>query len=388
MKTRSRLSAVLTAIGTAAALMGGGVPDAGAADEPGATPEILPVETLVLRASNTFEVTEGFAGRVVASRQSDLGFERSGTVTGIQADEGDRVNKGAVLANLDTSILKARRHELNAQLAQTRATYQEIEARLDYARATVKRRDGLMRNAHVSRQSYDEARFDERALTAKLKANEATVAAVRAEINALAVQLDRSRIVAPFKGTVVARHADEGTAVNAGTPLLRLIEDDALEVRIGVSGAVAETLEPGQVYDIRIGERAYPAVLRVVLPTVEPETRTVPVVLLLGDFNTSKPRSGQLATLEIRRQIAERGFWLPVSALTGGRRGLWSVYVVTPTDNADGTLRVERRDVQIIHGESERVFVRGTLRDGERAVATGMHRLVPGQTVRLAGSKQ
>jgi len=355
-----------------------------AAEERDAAAQVLPVETQVLDRSESYFVTEKFTGRVVASRQSSLGFERGGIVSAITVDEGDKVGKGDVLAKLDTAVLEARRRELNAQLAQTKATYEEIKARLDYARATVKRRDELIRNSHVSRQSYDEALFDERAMAAKLKATAATVAAVRAEVDVLRAEMDSSRIVAPFDGTIIERQSDEGTAVAAGTPLLSLIEDDALEIRIGVSEAIADTLETARVYDMQIGGRTYPTVLRTVFPTVDPETRTVRAVFLMAELDDAKPRSGQLATLEISRPIAEAGFWLPLSALTSGRRGLWNVYVAVPDRQKESLLRIERRDVRIIHGESERVFVRGALRDGERVVTSGLHRLVPGQIVKLS----
>jgi len=45
---------------------------------------------------------------------------------------------------------------------------------------------------------------------------------------------------------------------------------------------------------------------------------------------------------------------------------------------------VDPRVVEVVHAEADRVFVRGTLRDGERVVATGLHRIVPGLLVRRA----
>ena len=73
--------------------------------------------------------------------------------------------------------------------------------------------------------------------------------------------------------------------------------------------------------------------------------------------------------------MATPGFWVPVTALTESDRGLWGVYVVK-----DESL-VERRIVEIIHSESERAYVRGTLEDDDRIVRTGVQRLVPGQQV-------
>ena len=63
-------------------------------------------------------------------------------------------------------------------------------------------------------------------------------------------------------------------------------------------------------------------------------------------------------------------------------RGLWTVYVLVPAQGGeDGIARVERRAVQILHDEAGRVFVDGTLEDGERVLAVGVDRVVPGQRV-------
>jgi multidrug efflux pump subunit AcrA (membrane-fusion protein) len=89
-------------------------------------------------------------------------------------------------------------------------------------------------------------------------------------------------------------------------------------------------------------------------------------------------RSGDLARIALERNVASTGMWLPITALAESRRGLWSAYVVVPSESGPV---VERREVEVLHAESDRAFVRGTLRDGETVVATGLHRLVPGQRV-------
>jgi hypothetical protein len=71
---------------------------------------------------------------------------------------------------------------------------------------------------------------------------------------------------------------------------------------------------------------------------------------------------------------------------------LWAVYALVepPADYAESggpsarIAQLERRDVEILHTEPERVFARGVLMSGERIVATGAHRVVPGQLVRPA----
>jgi multidrug efflux pump subunit AcrA (membrane-fusion protein) len=85
--------------------------------------------------------------------------------------------------------------------------------------------------------------------------------------------------------------------------------------------------------------------------------------------------------LELAQTIAVSGYWLPTTALVRGVRGLWSCYVLGTSEQNDA-FRVERRDVEVLHTESDRVLVRGTLQSGDRVVMSGTHRLVSEQLVR------
>jgi hypothetical protein len=89
--------------------------------------------------------------------------------------------------------------------------------------------------------------------------------------------------------------------------------------------------------------------------------------------------------MEVRREIATQGFWLPSSALSRGNRGLSNVYSVSPDRDGYGT--VVRRDVEVLHAEEGRVLVRGALDAADRIVSQGTHRVVVGQRVR-AGADQ
>ena len=147
-------------------------------------------------------------------------------------------------------------------------------------------------------------------------------------------------------------------------------------------------LEPGQVYRLTWRETSISARLRTLLPLRAAISRTVDAL-----FDPLDPPPGMLTgdtvTLTLENRITQRGSWLPLSALTEGERGLWSLYVVESLDdtgnNLAATHRVVRRTVDVVHQDAERVFVRGALTPDQRVVATGLQRVVPGQLVRLAG---
>jgi len=328
-----------------------------------AAPAALRVTVRPVHLEPGYAVTHFATGRVRARRASDLGFERTGRVAEVAVEEGARVAEGDVLARLTTAHLALRRDELGARVAAARA-------RLELARRTAARSERLSASDHLSPQAFDDARFGEQALASELAAAQAALAAVDEE-------LERSILRAPFAGTVERRWLDEGVVIAPGQALLRVLEDGALEVRIGLPGQAADGLAPGSVREIEVGDARLAGRLAAVLPSVDPETRTVDALFALVDPPPSV-RSGALARIALRDRRTEPGFWLPVAALAESRRGLWAAYVVV--DGPEGQV-VERRQLEVVHVEDGRAFVRGTLREGDRVVTGGVHRLVPGLRV-------
>jgi len=361
-------------------------PAAAAEAEASAGDRVLPVEAVKTEQASGYQVQEHYVGRVVTRRSSSLGFQHPGLLAEMRVDEGSRVEKGELLARLDTSRFRARRRELYAELALSRATLKETEARLELARITTKRQKRLLKNDNVSRQRYDESRFEVEALQSAVLANKASIDRVAAAVAAVEVDIKLSKIFAPYAGTIVSRMADEGVALDAGTPVLKLIEDEAKEVRIGVPAKVAGRLNTGQPYDIKVGGRTFAALLRSVLTMVDADTRTVPAIFEIADGRAAAElRSGQLARIEIQYTIDDAGFWLPLAALIGGRRGLWNAMALEAAAESEKLYRVTRREVQVLYSEAERAYVRGAISDGDLVVSSGLHRVVPGQVVRLVG---
>ena len=176
---------------------------------------------------------------------------------------------------------------------------------------------------------------------------------------------------------------DEGVVVGAGQSVVRLVENVAPEARIGMPANTAHQLQVGDRHAIQIGSETYSATVAAILPEVDPDTRTQIVVLQLEPSATLPISPGQTVRLELMETIPADGFWLPTDALVQGIRGLWSCYVLTQPDESNPEIyTVQPQTVEILHQEEHRALVRGTLQPGDRIVASGIHRLVPGQQVR------
>ena len=211
------------------------------------------------------------------------------------------------------------------------------------------------------------------------------MARVRAQLDALEVDLDKSSLKAPFNGRIAKRHLDEGTTVAAGDAVLSLLETATLEVRVGVSPRVASQWSPGDAAILRtLDDMEVNATAKTVLPQRDARTRTVDVVFALKEAPLPL-RDGDLLELQVDREITETGFWLPRTALTESARNLWGAYVAVPDedwkDASQPIHRLDRRHLEVVHLEGDRVFVRGAISDGDQVVIGGLQRFVPGQLV-------
>ena len=384
--------------------------------------DALPVDSILVEPVSRYTLQREYTGELVAERTSDLGFERAGTVVSLLVDEGDRVVAGQSLAQLDIRTLEAQRHQLEAQrqeaLAQLRelqagprrediaaaeAAVAELEQQVALARLQRDRREGLYAQGAISREELDQETFNAEALenrlaqaesqleelqtgtrVERLDAQTARVRQLEASLHQVDVDLEKSVLYAPFDGIISTRSVDEGVVVSGGQAALNLVEAAPLEARIGVPPSVADTLAVGSEQMVRLGDLTYTAQITALLPELDVATRTVTVVLKIPATDLTV---GQTVRLILTETQEAEGFWLPTTALVPGERGLWSAYVLAePVVDAAGetvanVYTVGRRELEVIHTEGERALVRGTLQAGERAIASGIHRIVPGEQV-------
>ena len=181
--------------------------------------------------------------------------------------------------------------------------------------------------------------------------------------------------------------------LGAGQPVIDIQESAALEVRIAVTGDAIASLSDGARVNLSINDAPVVATVSAVIDRRNLRTRAIEVILSLGEG--APARVGDIASLSYARSIREAGFWVPVDALSEGAQGVWNVLALSGDIDEAGrmamratgaTHALERRPVELLYEEANRVFVRGALQDGDIIVADGLHRVVAGQGVRVAGS--
>jgi len=317
---------------------------------------LTPVQVQHVTRHTQYTVTNRFLGQVEAGTDAALSFELGGRLATLLVEEGETVKAGEIIARLDTALLDAEAQRLTASRSATAAQLAFAETRL--TRATE-----LLPEGFSSQETLDQARATRDELLAR-------IAEVDAALQTVAINREKSVLIAPFDGRVGQQTAEVTETLGAGQPVVTLIETAAPKVRVGLPLDVDPTTLNGPL--IEIGGVTHPATLHQVRPDIDPVTRTRTAIFSVAAITPFT--FGQTASLLVTQPVAADGFWLPMDALQEGSGSIWTVLVVD-----DGIVRAAA--VELLHAESDRAFVRGTFTDGAQLITTGAHRVVPGQQV-------
>jgi RND family efflux transporter MFP subunit len=376
-------------------------------------------ERLVPTTSGTTTLT--YSGTLRAARNTQVGFLRSGRIETLYVDDGSRVTSGQLLGLLDIRSLLAQQRELQAQLVVTRAALAEvqagprryergaatdqikqIESQLALVRTKLKRRRALFKNGAVPKEQVDELVSQEQNLINQLRASHnrvkdldagartetinaarARVAQVQASLASLQVPLADSELRAPYAGTVGRRLLDEGAIVSTGQPVFELLTARLLEATVSLPPDRAERLSVGEQVTISAEKQPYTARVKEILPQVDTTTGTQPVLLSVP----AGPGlvTGGLIVLQLQGVEEREGYWVPVTALLPGERGLFMLYTINPVEGESDLYAVKKQAVELLQTTGSKAFVRGTLVGQPEAIIEGVQRVVPGQKVRKQG---
>jgi HlyD family secretion protein len=182
----------------------------------------------------------GFAsanGRVEAT-EYDIATKRAGRVVEVRVREGDLVQQGQVLAQLDIEELTAQKHEAEAQLARARKAEATAEAvllqrksELEYARIEHRRAERLVEKqvAPIERLDRDRTRSETaeaavRAAEEQLNEATASIAAAEASLQRIQTLLDESTLASPIRGRVIYRLAEPGEVLGPGGKVVTVLD--------------------------------------------------------------------------------------------------------------------------------------------------------------------
>lgn len=206
-------------------------------------------------------------------RQVDLGFRVSGRVISMPFQEGDLVQPGTLVAELD-------RQPYGDQLQQAQATLESIKANFINAERVLKRRTELITDGSVSQEDYENAKASRDVFAANLKEAEAAVGVAMTNF------MD-TKVYAPSEGTILTRIREPGTVVKAADPVYTLSLTNPIWVRAFIPEDLLGVVYPGmpaEVYTDTKNGKVYEAQVGFISPVAEFTPKTVETTQLRTDL--------------------------------------------------------------------------------------------------------
>ncbi|MCK0094981.1 efflux RND transporter periplasmic adaptor subunit [Yoonia sp. F2084L] len=312
---------------------------------------------------------------VTTARDGNVAGRVAGNVETVVVLAGTRVEKGDLLVELNDDLLTIQLAQSQAQLAEAAAGIETARARVDRARVALDRVEALRGGTSFSQGRFDDAQADFLEAEAQFVEAQAREKSAQSRVAETSYQLDRSQILAPFSGVVLEVNTIPGAFIQAGTPVVRLLDTDAFEVRASVPSRYTAFLQPGQIVAASTETGAELTLeLRAVLPVEDPSTRTRAVLFAAPDLSkVTSAAVGQSLTVEIPVGAARDVLSVPKDALVQARGG-WTVFVA-----ADD--QAQPRQVTLGVPLGDRYEVLGGLAPGDLVVVRGNERLRPGQAI-------
>lgn len=307
----------------------------------------LPVEALVLkpeRLDNKLVIT----GSVLPNESLEIKSEISGKISRIYFREGKRVKKGDLLVEINDD-------ELEAQLTKERHN-KKLNEDNEF------RQRKLLEKDAISQEEYDNA------------LNRLNV--TNADIKLLEAQWEKTKIRAPFDGTIGLRFVSEGAFINSSTVIATLYNLSPAKIDFAVPGRYSTQVQPGKkiYFTIENDARVLEGEVYAIEPQIDANTRTLKV-RALADNTGNLLLPGQFVRVELILQTIQNAILVPSEAVVPELNG-HKVYL-TKSGKASET-RVEiglrtDRNVEIVSGLSA----------GDTLITTGMLQMRNGLDVSL-----
>lgn len=326
---------------------------------------IRPVLTQKISLSQNLDQVV-YSGDIRARYETDLGFRIGGKIASRSVELGAVVKKGTLLASLDPQDVR-----LGADAARSQVAVAQTE--FDFAKAELDRNKDLLDKNFISKAVYDAKLNSFNSAQAKL-ATARSQSAVSANQNAYA------SLQAASDGVITAVSAEAGQVVAAGQSIFKLARLDEKEVVINVpENRVAEMKKVEQVA-VRLWatpEKIYRGKVREISPGADAATRTYTAKISIMD--AADVKLGMTANVMLQQNGAANVVMIPLTALYQ-QNNQPAVWVVDTKAS-----QVQLRSIVTGAYREDGVVVLSGLKDGELIVTAGVHKLVPGQTVRFPG---
>ncbi|HEX2834987.1 MAG TPA: efflux RND transporter periplasmic adaptor subunit [Thermoanaerobaculia bacterium] len=332
-------------------------------EPPPAAPPVVNIDRASVATVRLGRVTNGprLSGTLQPQQSATILAETGGTITTVNAAEGQFVTRGSVLAIIsdETAATAAQNAQTAVQSAQTAVTT---------ARRDLSRSQSLASAGAVPKRDVDVAR-------SQVAAAEAQLAQARTQLAQARERVGDQRVTASINGIVSQKQVSAGTVVTPGAPLFTLVDLGTLQLEASVTAEALSLIQPGSSVDVEV--RGYPnerfrgSVARI-SPAVDPATGQVKVFVSI--VNAGRKLVGGLFAEGTVTTVARQGLLVPISAIDDSTTSATVVRI-----NNGVTERVPV--VLGVRNEAEGVIEVSGVSEGDRVLAGPARTIAPGTKV-------
>ena len=314
------------------------------------------------------------SGYVVADRKSAVSSKITGRLVKLYVEEGIKVKKGEVIAELESEDVKVQYEQALSNLESARENINYAKAELDEAEKNFQRTKTLFERGFATQSEFDLAESRFKKAQAYLKSAEANYKSAKAGVKTAEVSLEYTRIRAPFDGVVLTKNADIGdiitplgAAANAKAAVVTMADLGTLYVEADVSEVYLEKVKKNQPCIIvldALPDKIFDGYVHRIVPTVDRTKSSIIVKVKFNEIDSQimPDMSAKVTFLERQLKDDERKKNIIISTdAVRIEEGRYNVFVVKDDF-------VEKREIKVSKEVNDYLYVSDGLKGGEKIV--------------------
>jgi len=269
-----------------------------------AAPAAAPVQPkpAAPKATEPADAALSVSGPIIVEHEVDLTAQRDGLMQKIYVDAPARVKVGALLAELDGRQIQANLAAARAKTRSVEADLKNWEAEAEVLKADYARQKNLFALGLTSQEQLEHAKYKAESDQWDILRVKETLNTTKEEEHSLELELEKTKVTAPFSGLIARRYVREGQNVGKGERLFWVTAEGPLLMRFTLPEKLFGKMTNGQTVEVTCADRPaekHFAKVKQVSPVVDPSSGTFEVLVeLVGDRGSLRPGMTALAHLE------------------------------------------------------------------------------------------
>lgn len=320
------------------------------------------------------------SGKLSSKEEARLSFKTGGIIKRIHVREGQTVNKGQLLAELDLQEINAKNRQAALGKQQSEITIENAKLALQLAERDYRNAQGLYKDSVATLEQLENAEVQFNNAKNQLEAAKTGLDFSERSIDVANFNLKYARILAPSKGIILKKVAESNELVGPGTPVILFgSKAKAQVVKVNITDKDIINIELNNEANIQFDaypEHTFKGYVREIASMADPYTNTFEIEIEVA-AEDKKLLSGFIAAVNIFTNAEERLFKIPVDALIGADKKSGSVFVVDK-----GKALKTRVGIYKIDGET--LLINKGLTDQDEIIISGVGYLEDNDSVLIS----